>query len=66
LFTKTLDASPDPQVKAWSLYYLGKLSDIAGDRVKARQFYEQALSVNGISEPARKAAEKELKQLPNP
>ena len=66
LFTKTLDASPDPQVKAWSLYYLGKLSDIAGDRAKARQYYEQALSVNGISEPARKAAEKELKQLPNP
>jgi Tetratricopeptide repeat len=66
LFKKTLEMSPDPQVEAWSLVYLGKLSDISGDRGQARQSFERALSVQGISKKAREEAEKGLKQLPKP
>jgi tetratricopeptide (TPR) repeat protein len=66
LFKKTLEMSPDPQVKAWSLVYLGKLSDISGDREQARKSFEEALSVEGISKKAREEAEKGLKQIPRP
>jgi tetratricopeptide (TPR) repeat protein len=66
LFKKTLESSPDPQVKAWSLVYLGKLSDIAGDRGQARKNFEEALSVPGISRRAREEAEKGLKQISKP
>jgi len=66
LFKKTLELAPDPQVKAWSLVYLAKLSDISGDREEARKNFEQALSVPGISKKAREEAEKGLKQLPKP
>ena len=66
LFKKTLEMSPDPQVKAWSLVYLGKLSDISGARDQARKSFEEALSVQGISKKAREEAEKGLKQLPKP
>ena len=66
LFKKTLEMEPDPQVKAWSLVYLAKLSEIAGDRPQARKDFEDALSVPGISKRAREEAEKGLKQLPKP
>jgi tetratricopeptide (TPR) repeat protein len=66
LFKKTLESSPDPQVKAWSLVYLGKLSDIAGDRGQARKNFEEALSVQGISKRAREEAVKGLKQISKP
>jgi hypothetical protein len=66
LFKKTLETSPDPQVKAWSLVYLAKLSEIAGDRDQARKNFEEALSVQGISKRAREEAEKGLKQILKP
>ncbi len=66
LFKKTLESSPDPQVMAWSLVYLGKLSDIAADRGQARKNFEEALHVPGISKRAREEAEKGLKQLTKP
>lgn len=66
LFQKTLESSPEPQVKAWSLVYLGKLSDAADDRPAARKYFEEALSVEGISQKAHEEAEKGLKQLPKP
>lgn len=66
LFKKTLESEPDAQVRAWSLVYLGKLSDISGDRAQARKNFEQALNVPGISKRAREEAEKALKQLPKP
>ena len=66
LFKKTLESSPDPQVEAWSLVYLGKLSDIAGEREQARKNFEEALRVPGISKRAREEAEKGLKQLSKP
>ncbi len=66
LFKKTLESSPDPQVKAWSLVYLAKLSDISGDREQARKNFEEALRVQGISKKAREEAEKGLKQISKP
>ena len=66
LFKKALESSPDPQVKAWSLVYLGKLSDIAGDREQARKNFAEALSVQGISKRAREEAEKGMKQISKP
>jgi tetratricopeptide (TPR) repeat protein len=66
LFKKTLEMSPDPQVKAWSLVYLGKLADISGEREQARKSFEEALSVEGISKRAKEEAEKGLKQIAKP
>ena len=66
LLVHALEMSPDPQVKAWSLVYLGKLSDISGDREQARKNFEEALSVPGISKKAREEAEKGMKQIPRP
>jgi hypothetical protein len=53
-------------VKAWSLVYLGKLADIAGNRDEARKSFEDALDVKGISNKAREEAEKGLKQISKP
>lgn len=66
LFKKTLEMEPEAQVRAWSLVYLAKLSEIAGDRQQARKNFEDALGVPGISKRARDEAEKGLKQLPKP
>jgi hypothetical protein len=66
LFKKTLEMAPDAQVRAWSLVYLGKLADIAGNRDEARKSFEDALDVKGISNKAREEAEKGLKQISKP
>lgn len=57
LFQKVLDSAPDPWTKAWTHVYLGRLSDIAGDRDEAAKHYEAALAVDGASAAARHAAE---------
>lgn len=60
LFRKALESGPEPQTKAWTLVYLGRLADAAADEgheQAAKQFYRQALAVQGISDMARKAAE---------
>jgi tetratricopeptide (TPR) repeat protein len=61
LFLRTLELEPEPQVRAWSLIYLGRLSDAAGERDRAVQSYRAALAVDGASEGARRAAEQGLK-----
>jgi tetratricopeptide (TPR) repeat protein len=61
LFHKTLELSPDPQTKAWAQLYLGRLSDLAGEREQAAKFYEAVLATEGASAAARKAAEEGLK-----
>lgn len=66
LFQKTLEQSPEPQTRAWSLVYLGRLSDASGDRPQAVKNYEAALAVPGVSEQARKAAEKGVQDIPKP
>jgi tetratricopeptide (TPR) repeat protein len=62
LFQKTLEMSPDPQTQAWSLVYLGRLSDVSGERDQALKHYQAALAVTGASEQARKAAEKGIQE----
>lgn len=62
LFFRTLELEPEAQIRAWSLIYLGRLSDAAGDRDRAVQNYRAALAVEGASEGARKAAEQGMKQ----
>ena len=57
LFQKVLDCDPDPWVKAWTHIYLGRLSDIAGNRDEAAKHYQTALAVEGASAAARHAAE---------
>jgi tetratricopeptide (TPR) repeat protein len=77
LFTKALEAGPEPPVKAWVLVYLGKLSLSAAQTAKtnrddaaaqeflgeARKHFETALKVDGASEKARDEARKSLEQI---
>jgi tetratricopeptide (TPR) repeat protein len=62
LFQKTLECSPEPQILAWTLVYLGRLSDAAGDREQATRRYQQALAVQGASPAAREAAQHGVQQ----
>jgi tetratricopeptide (TPR) repeat protein len=64
LFEKTIGASPDDPTKAWSLYYLGRLSSAVGDSARAAKFFQDALAVPGASDMARKNAQTELAKLP--
>jgi tetratricopeptide (TPR) repeat protein len=57
LFQKVLESSPDPWTAAWTYVYLGRLSDIAGNRDEAAKNYQSALAVDGGSAGARHAAE---------
>ena len=57
LFEKTLEYDPEPQAKAWTLVYLGRLADAAGERDEAVRRYRQALAVDGASPAAREAAQ---------
>lgn len=56
LFQKTLELQPEPQVRAWTLVYLGRLSIASGDRTQAAQFFQSALKVEGASPAAQQAA----------
>ena len=62
LFEKALESGPEPQVKAWTLVYLGRLSDAAGDRQQATRRYREALAVEGASPAAHEAAEQGVRQ----
>ena len=66
LLEKTLEADPEPQVKAWAFVYLGKLRLEVMDKEHAAQFFQQAMHVDGASEgalsEARQGLEKSLKQ----
>jgi predicted negative regulator of RcsB-dependent stress response len=58
LFLKAVESGPEPQVRAWSEVYLGRLSDAAGERAEAVKHYKEALAVDGASAMARDAAQK--------
>jgi tetratricopeptide (TPR) repeat protein len=62
LFKKTLELGPEPWVKAWTLVFLGRLSNAAGEREQAGKYFQEALAVEGASEEARKQAQQGLKQ----
>ncbi len=57
LFEKALSLGPDDADKAWILFYLGRLSDLAGETEKASDYYQSALAVDGVSSQVRKLAE---------
>ncbi len=63
LFEKALSLEPDPQVRAWSHVYLGRLSGLAGEDAEAVKHFEDALRVEGSSRAAREAAQKALGEL---
>jgi tetratricopeptide (TPR) repeat protein len=62
LLLKVLDLQPAPPVKAWTLVYLGRLSDAAGEHDQAVKHFKGALEVQGASEAALKAAGQGLQQ----
>ena len=80
LFKKTLDLDPEPQDKAWTLVYLGKLAMAASasgseqgdraqaekDRDQAAQYFHEALKVPGASEAAIGEAQKSLQAISKP
>jgi tetratricopeptide (TPR) repeat protein len=62
LFQKVLDSSPDAWIKAWAHVYLGRLSDIAGNRDEAAKHYQTALALDGASLAARRAAQQGIQE----
>ena len=61
LLQKTLESSPEPPVKAWTLVYLGRLlGEAAGQTEEAAKYFQAALAVEGASPKAREAAEQGL------
>ena len=64
MFLKSLDLDPEPQVKAWVLVYLGRLSLAAGEGEQAGKYFNDALQVPGATEMARKAAQDGIRQSP--
>jgi len=63
LFQKSLDLGPEPQDKAWVLYYLGRLALAAGERDRGVQLIQEALNLPGASELARKKASDALQEI---
>jgi tetratricopeptide (TPR) repeat protein len=61
LLKKTLELGPEPPDRCWSLVYLGRLADIAGESEQAAKYYQAALAVEGGSEKGRETAERGLK-----
>ena len=57
LFQQTLDSSPDAQTAAWAHLYLGRLSDLAGEREQAAEHYKAVVANQGATAAARQAAE---------
>ena len=60
LFETTLESQPEPQVKAMTHYYLGRLYELAGEPEKALEHFRNALAVPGISSQAKALTEKAL------
>jgi tetratricopeptide (TPR) repeat protein len=62
LFVKTLELAPEPQVKGWTLVYLGRLSLAASESEKAAEYFRSALKVEGASQAAHQAASQGVEQ----
>lgn len=60
LFTKTLELNPDAGTRSWSEFYLGRLSELAGDREAAVRYYRSVLANKEASPAAIREAEKAL------
>ncbi len=59
-FRKILELEPDPATKAWALVYIGKLADTQGEDESAQENYKAALAIQGISDLARREAQRGL------
>jgi tetratricopeptide (TPR) repeat protein len=62
LFQKTLDLNPEPFVKGWTLVFLGRLSLASGDNEQAAKYFQSVLTLAGVSEEARQAAQLGIQQ----
>ncbi len=62
LFEKAIQSSKEVQVIAWSNIYLGRISDLKGERDAALKRYRAALDAGDASSILRAAAERGLKQ----
>jgi tetratricopeptide (TPR) repeat protein len=52
--------APTPDILAWAHVYLGRISDLRGNREQAQVEYRAALAVSGAPEQARVAAQQGL------
>lgn len=50
-------SAPTPDILAWAHVYLGRMSDLRGNRQQAQEEYRAALAVSGAPEQARIAAQ---------
>ncbi len=62
LFERTLQASKDPRILAWSHIYLGRISDITDDRQDAIKHYMAALAAGDTTPETKAAAERGIKE----
>jgi len=62
LLEQTLDADPEPQVRAWALVYLGKLRLEVNDKANATQYFQKVMLVQGASDAALKEARQGLEK----
>jgi len=62
LLESVLEGDPEPQIKAWTYVYLGKLRLEVMDKEEAAKFFQDALRVDGVSDPARVEAEQGLQK----
>jgi hypothetical protein len=64
LFLRTLELDPQqPQTKAYTLIYLGKLAMASGDPEQAGKYLQDALKVEGAPDKVRAEAQKTLAQI---
>ncbi len=63
LFQKSLELGAPPHEKAWTLVYLGKLSQAARQDAEASAHFQAALAVEGGSEKAKEAAKEALRSI---
>jgi tetratricopeptide (TPR) repeat protein len=64
LFLKTLELDPQqPQTKAYTLIYLGKLAAASGEPDQAVKYLQDALKVEGAPDKVRAEAQKTLAQI---
>lgn len=61
-FERTLQASPDPKIVAWSHIYLGRILDMSEERESALLHYKAALQAGEITPETRAAAERGIKE----
>ncbi len=65
-FERTLQASHEPRLVAWSQIYLGRIFDLQGERETAVEHYRAALSAGASNPEIKSAAERGLKQAYEP